>query len=102
MRTLSSQDLTSFEQQGYLFLKNVFSCGEILTIRKLVNQARERVSRDPERDPPSRSALVELSSVPELAVFDYIVFNQRVVECARQLLGDRVAYFGDSFVNVGS
>jgi hypothetical protein len=65
---------------------------------------RERIANNVYIDPafPNNLGVVgDLVSKPELDPHHHVVFDERLVLCARAILGRRVLYFGDSSFQVG-
>jgi hypothetical protein len=99
-------DVRFFEQNGYFIAKNAFSSEEIQTMRERLSAVRERslqvkgFDRDP-KNPHLILILGDVLSKPELRELQYLLFDDRVLSCAKQILGPHLVYFGDSSVQSG-
>src|SRR5262245_29388240 len=103
---ISSADIHHFREYGYTHLKSVFTPNEIQVFRERIAAIREGAF--------SSKQVVTLASYPkaafiegdvlgkhELKDLNYIIFDERILECARGLLGERLVYFGDSSIQTG-
>ncbi len=92
-----------FERDGYVVIEGLLPRDEALALRHTVLALADEERRggtlqsNPEV-PTLRWMLGDLLAKPGLA---HLVFDQRILACVRALLGPRIAYFGDSFVQLG-
>lgn len=96
-----------FERDGFVIFRSVFAPQEIEKMRECCLEALRR-SREQgvlERiDDPSlrvQRILPDLLSNPELEPVDFVVLDRRIVECAKELVGDPLIYFSDSMIHFG-
>jgi hypothetical protein len=93
------------ERDGYCVARNVFTETEIDRLRLLVEAGVARSDRQhpghPTLVPTQHIAVGDLLAQPELAPFDFVVFNDKLLAVVRQLLGDKIVYFGDSSMQTG-
>jgi len=93
------------ERDGFAVIRKVFGPTDIAAMREAVGNAVARSKRlyppnlthKPTHDIP----VGDLLTYPELQAFDYVVFNHRVLEVIRLVLGDQIVYFGDSSMQAG-
>ena len=103
MELLTTADVKSFWENGYLIIRNVFTPGEISDLRK---QAYKVVSEDEKRgltepspfNPMCRIVVGDLLSKEGLRD---VVLDDRLIGIAKQILGGDPVYFGDSTFQVG-
>jgi hypothetical protein len=106
MGKLPIVDVQHFQQCGYCLLKGVFSPEEIGAIRARLEMVKTRALRtgahlpDPQW-PKATFVLGDVLAHKELEEFDYVVFDERIVACVRQLIGEDLVYFGDSSMQTG-
>jgi hypothetical protein len=107
MKTKCSGTTTyeEIERDGFAVIRNVFGTTYIAAMREAVGKAVARSERRHLQDMTLKTApnipVGDLLAYPELQAFDYVVFNQQVLEVIRSVLGDRVVYFGDSSMQTG-
>ena len=93
------------ERDGFAVIRRVFTDTDIAALRTAVDDAVARSDRlHPENatlTPTHHIAVGDLLAYSELKAFDYVVFNQRVLEVIRSVLGDQIVYFGDSSMQTG-
>jgi hypothetical protein len=106
MGDIPQVDVNHFNSCGYVIVRGVFSKAEIANLRQRVQDVKARaVTRNGYLTDPKHKELVlilgDLLSNRELADLDYVIFDQRVVSCVKQILGPDLVYFGDSSVQTG-
>ncbi|MEO5935716.1 MAG: phytanoyl-CoA dioxygenase family protein [Terriglobales bacterium] len=99
-------DIDSFRRQGYAIVPGVFSAAEMQALRARLERLRdrERNERNIQEDaahPQLTLILGDVLGKRELRDLEYVLFDDRVLACARQILGDRLVYFGDSSIQTG-
>jgi hypothetical protein len=102
----SEFDLEALRRNGFAIARGMFSAPEILRFRNLLATAKSRaVAQDLyDVDPKLRKLTMlrgDVFSIPELAEVDYVVFDRRMIDCAKKLLGSSLVYHGDSAVQIG-
>jgi hypothetical protein len=106
MPPLPTVDVAAFRENGYVLVKGVFEEKEIQELRDRVRSAREldlsasNAIRNPVY-PNCVDLLGDLLSKTALRSTDYVIFDERVVRCAKECLGPRLVYFGDSSIQTG-
>ena len=106
MNKAPNVDVDHFKKNGYVIVKGVFSKAEASTMRQSIEARKEKAlttnnySPDPAH-PKLLLILGDLLSARELKDLDYVVFDDRIIACARQILGEKLVYFGDSSVQTG-
>jgi hypothetical protein len=97
-----------FRRDGFVIVRNVFSTEEISRLRSVVGGLRDKAVAGEDFDRSniaSRLVLLrgDLLSMDDLKTMDYVAFDERVVNTARQLLGrpEVVVYHGDSSAQTG-
>ncbi|MDC1182325.1 phytanoyl-CoA dioxygenase family protein [Planktomarina temperata] len=103
---ITKMDVESFEKEGFLVVRNVFSKEKIQELRHaFVNmRSKSRKSGNFLTDPKYPDAtwlLGDLASFPDLNSFDYLIFNKKIVEIVKSLIGDDIVYFGESNTQSG-
>ncbi len=101
-------DLEKLRRHGVVLVRNALGADEVRAIRTRAEAVVARAYRenrhapvDP-RYPSTRCIGGDLLSMPELRDRQYVMLDARLVGIARRLLGDSLAYFGDSSIRVGS
>jgi len=99
-------DVAFFRKYGYALIPGVFSPEEMHGLRQQLEAMRQREVAAKnyvlERSCPNLVLFLgDVLSKAELRELDYVLFDHRILACARQLLGDRLVYFGDSSVQCG-
>lgn len=93
------------ERDGFCAARGVFSTVEIARLRDAVGAAIYRSDRqNPDNQTLAATqhiAVGDLLAQPELDGFDYLIFNQKLLAVIRELVGERLVYFGDSSVQMG-
>lgn len=105
MHNLTEDQIRQFWKQGYLLVKGVFSAAEIHRFRELVTRVQLRTSGTAESLILPRSGVInivgDMLGKRELKEVDYIILDQRLLACVKDLLGDRLAYTGESAMLIG-
>jgi hypothetical protein len=103
---VSAVDVEFFRRTGYCVAKAVFSPKEVGEMRQRLMMVREHAlqvkafDKDP-KHPNMLLILGDLLSKPELRGLRYLLFDERVLSCAKQILGPQLVYFGDSSIQCG-
>ena len=84
MKTISQDDVRRFKRLGYLVVRNVFSVREVDQIRDSLRNLCEE---------GKYSAPGDLLNHEELG---RLVYDERMVGIGKALMGDEIAYYGDS------
>jgi hypothetical protein len=100
------RELENFRDQGFVIARGVFSAQEIARFRELLEIYRAAAfgTAGFNRDPNFPHLLMlrgDIPTVRELRGVDYVVFDARLVECLKRLLGPSIVYHGDSTVQFG-
>ncbi|MFT3928211.1 MAG: phytanoyl-CoA dioxygenase family protein [Myxococcales bacterium] len=94
------------ERDGFVVFRGVFSPAEIADLRRRFAEASSRAEREGQlarsSSLPVRYLKFDALSCRELREVDYLVLDERVLRCVRSLLGDDVAYFSDSSIQIGT
>lgn len=106
MNTLPNVDVEHFKRNGYVIVKSVFSKDEVSSLRQKIEAVKARALASNNYIPdPCHSQLVlilgDLPSNKELKEMDYVLFDERIISCVKQILGEKLVYFGDSSVQTG-
>ncbi len=106
--SLSPQvDLEAYRTRGYVVVKKVIPVSEMQRIRSRIEQLRDRelaAGKNFLREGGSYDVIYIMGDLPgkeELREFHYVIFDPRVIEIAKQILGEKLVYFGDSSVQMG-
>jgi len=96
----------AFRSEGYVRFPRMFSAEEVRALRETVQRIRERERRSNSLQTDPRFPKVvyiqgDLLAHRELESVSYVLFEPRVLACARRLLGERLVYFGDSSLQLG-
>jgi hypothetical protein len=101
-------DRALLERTGVQLVRGVLGGAEMLAIRAQVKKvvasafrANRHTAVDP-RYPDGQAITGDLLSLDALRSFRYVLLDARIVNVARQLLGNDVVYFGDSGIRVGN
>src|SRR6267142_690823 len=106
MQMIPKVDAAFFRENGYVLLKRVFSPSEMREMRAALERSKQRIIdagqfRAEAATPNARFLFGDALSMSELRKYDYVLLNERVVESVKQLLGEKLVYFGDSSVQTG-
>jgi hypothetical protein len=99
-------DVAGFARDGFTLVRSVFQPDEVERLRATVIAIRERQARANllirvEGFPENVILLGDLPGMPEFRRLDYVVFDPRIVSCAKQILGSEVVYYGDATAQSG-
>ncbi|MBI3725402.1 phytanoyl-CoA dioxygenase family protein [bacterium] len=100
-------DADWIRRDGFVVVKDVFSHDEVESMRAALLAVRDReheagLALPFDADMPANVRVNgDLPGKGELRRFDYLVFDPRIISCARQALGDALLYFGDSTFQTG-
>jgi len=106
MTNLPTVDTAHFKENGYLVLRKVFDPSEMLAMREKLLKSRERIIADGQfgtlpATPKAKYLLGDALSYKEIRDHDYVIFDPRIVESVKKLLGPNLVYFGDSSLQTG-
>jgi ectoine hydroxylase-related dioxygenase (phytanoyl-CoA dioxygenase family) len=93
-------------KDGFKIFKGVFEPNEILQMRKKIQKLFQRLNNDnlviakKSKDFDYKSTIPDVVQ-EELEAFNYVVFDERVLRCVRELIGSDIAYFQDSTIQNG-
>lgn len=91
-----------FQRDGFVHVPGVFSADEVSALRRAVLAEAERAKRLGQRQPTATGEIVPSRDVPSMPGLEDLVFDDRLVGLARQLLDTpKPVYFGDSGIMVG-
>lgn len=97
------------DENGYVLIKNAFSTDEIDKIRDSVQSAlktRMKAGSGVIAETTAREGVFysvpELLSINELAAFNHVVLEPRIIKLIGDVLGGPICYFGDSVAQVGT
>lgn len=95
-----------FEYDGFIVVKDIFSIDEISDIRDNLRSFAEEMTNTPvqieNKDfPASRFFHADLCAVDGLKDYNYIVFNPKIINIIKKIIGEDVVYFGESNVHIG-
>jgi hypothetical protein len=96
----------SLNRNGFTIAQQVFSRADIDNIRLIIAKAKRRAVDEGlyDVDPqfPNLTMLRgDILNIGEMSEVDYAVFDKRVTECAKELIGPNLVYHGDSTVQIG-
>ncbi len=97
MTRLSVEEVQRFEREGYLLIPQLFSDTEIQAIKDTILRLKE----NPQIIHLVRNAVVFRGSLFNYTTLETIVFDDRILDVARSVLGDSLLYFGDSSFQTG-
>lgn len=99
----------TFDENGYIVIKNVFTEEEIDKIRSatlvaLVNRRTQGsgFTCDKNASGDEYFGIPELLSVSELEELDYVALHPKITNLVQQLIAGPVVYFGDSTAQIGT
>ena len=97
----------NLEDHGFQIFKSVFKPNEITQMRKKIYKSFHRLSaQDLILEKKSKDfdfkSLVPDVIQEELEEFKYIIFDDRVLKCVRELIGPDISYFQDSTIQIGT
>lgn len=103
---LPQVDVSAYERDGYVLVKDVFSSEEMARLRSksevLKRNAVAAKHYIPDSQYPDAVFLAgDLLSKDELQACDFAIFDRRVLSCVKQILGPDIVYFGDSSIQFG-
>ncbi len=103
LRRLTQRHLDQFERDGFVLIQGVFSREEVTALRRGAEKVRDAEKRrGNSRLEPACPELFfcwgDLLGKPPL---DSLIFDRRVVDIVKDLLGDEVVYWGDSNFQMG-
>src|SRR6185312_9768049 len=98
-------DKATFERDGYLIVKNVFTKDEVEQIRK---EAYASAEQDKQKNlsfgynPKLSSATYFRGDVLSKPQLRHVLLDDRIVQIAKIILGGDPVYFGDSNYQIGT
>lgn len=98
---MNSKDKNSFDKKGFLVVKNIFSEEEISSLRQAYKNMKDlcierNLCNSLENSPELFLLKGDLCSYPQLKPFKYLVFDERIINVVKKLIGDEITYFGES------
>ena len=98
--------LEKFQSDGYVVVRDVLPKSEIMAIRDAAEIIRHKSSESggtlyDDKYPDASFIRGDLCSFNELAPFDYLVFNKKILDIVKSLIGDELVYFGESSTQNG-
>lgn len=102
MPYLSKNDLENYNRDGFLLVKGVFPKSEINELRKKVEAMLDEEGAKGNINTRYAGEYIYLSGdLASKKGLEYLLFDKRIVGIAKEILGPRIVYFGDSSVNIG-
>ena len=103
---LSHEEISKFNSDGYLLVKNVIPDKQIQDLRDAFEIIREKSKKAGnvhyDVNYPEASFLSgDLTSFSELKPFNFLVFNRDILEIVKSLIGNDLVYFGESNTQSG-
>jgi len=97
-------DKQKFQSDGYLLLKGVFYKEEISNLRKNILQVYEAQTKNKNIiiPPRIRGLVVLRGEMLNIEFLQNIIIGERILNIARQLIGEPICYYGDASVHVGN
>ena len=104
--SLDEKSLTKFESDGYVVVRDVLPKSQITAIRDAAEIIRHKSGESggtiyDAKYPDAAFIKGDLCSFSELAPFDYLVFNKKITEIVKSLIGEQLVYFGESSTQNG-
>jgi hypothetical protein len=104
--TISDFDIENFKSNGFLVIKNVIPGEQVLKLRGAFEVIRKKSRKAgntlyDSKYPEANFLRGDLTSFRELEPFDFLVFNQDIVNVVKALIGEEVVYFGESNTQSG-
>lgn len=99
-------DTSYFKEYGYLLMKGVFSAEEMQERRASLEATKDRLIGEGKFQtlvdfPKAHFLLGDVLAFHEIRAHDFVLFDPRIVESVKQLLGPKLVYWGDSNVQTG-
>lgn len=96
----------NIEEHGFEIFKGIFTPDEIIKMRKKIYGLFKRLDKQDLINKRKSQDFDFQSMIPdviqdELKEFDYIIFNERVLNCVNSLIGPNITYFQDSTIQIG-
>lgn len=99
--SLTPEQIHAFHRDGLVRVPQVFSQGEIERLRAAAARAFVRAQARQLTLKPAKQEVTPLGDLLSHEGLDYIIFDDRVLSVAEQLVGKGLIYFGDSSVQGG-
>jgi len=98
---MKNLDIDCFENKGFIVVKDIFSEDEIKSMRRSYKEMKNfcvenNLYNTLEGSPDLFLLKGDLCSFPYLKKFNYLVFNEKIVNVVKKLIGEEVIYFGES------
>ena len=96
----------NLNDHGFQIFSGVFKPSEITQMRKKIQESFQRLSyqdlilKHKSKDFNFQSMVPDVIQ-KELKEFKYIIFDERVLDCVRTLIGSDIVYFQDSTIQIG-
>lgn len=93
-------DKKKFDQDGFLLLKNVLSAEEVKQLRHV---AYKTVKEDEQKGTlfMHRFAKNHLGCLTNIPEFKSLILNDKIIDIAKKILGEKPVFFGDSIFEIG-
>lgn len=97
----------NLNEHGFQIFKSVFKPEEICQMREKIHESFHRLSKEDliierkSKDFDFKSLVPDVI-LEELKEFNYIIFDERVLKCVRELIGSDISYFQDSTIQIGT
>lgn len=96
-------DREKFHKEGFLHIKNVFSQNEMQSLREIIEKLKyEDEPKGNIRKAFNDRVIYFIGDLLGKKGLEYLVFDPRIVGIARQLLGEKIVYFGESSIQIGA
>lgn len=103
---IGKADIASFHADGFLVVRDVISTRKIQEIRNAFEVIRDKSEKAgnvvvDSKYPDATWIQGDLPSFSELEAFDFLVFNEDIVNIVKALIGNEIFYFGESNTQSG-
>lgn len=97
----------NIHDHGFQIFRGVFKPAEIKQMRDKIEEQFQRLSKQDLVTRAKSEHFDYQGSIPdviqsELEEFKYIIFDERVLNCVRTLIGPEIVYFQDSTIQIGT
>lgn len=97
----------NLHDHGFQVFKGIFMANEVERMRTKIKELFDRLSQKnlilerKSKDFNFKSLIPDVIQ-EELAEFNYIIFDERILNCVRNLIGTDIVYFQDSTIQIGT
>ena len=97
----------NLNEHGFQIFKSVFKPEEIIQMREKIYESFHRLGKQgliierKGKDFDFKSLVPDVIQ-EELKEFKYIIFDERILNCVRELIGPDISYFQDSTIQIGT